>query len=92
MSTATLNGMSGAEGANVTTDPQGSRPLRSAPWKDTAFEWLTRLFALVVLSLLAAILVSLAIGSQLTLEKYGLSFLWSARGGFSLACVAETAQ
>lgn len=44
---------------------------------DTAFEWLTRFFAFVVFSLLAAILVSLAIGSQLTLEKYGVSFLWS---------------
>jgi phosphate transport system permease protein len=44
---------------------------------DVAFEWLTRFFAFVVFSLLAAILVSLAIGSQLTLEKYGLSFLWS---------------
>jgi phosphate transport system permease protein len=57
---------------------QGTRPARSAPWKDTAFEWLTRFFALLVFSLLLAILVSLAIGSQLTLEKYGFSFVWSA--------------
>ncbi len=78
MSTATLNGSNATEGANVISDPKGSRPLRSAPWKDTAFEWLTRFFAFLVFSLLAAILVSLAIGSQLTLEKYGVSFLWSS--------------
>ncbi len=77
MSSATLNGSNAAEGAKVSSDPQGSRPRRSSPWMDVAFEWLTRFFAFVVFSLLAAILVSLAIGSQLTLEKYGLSFLWS---------------
>ncbi len=43
-----------------------------------AFEWLTRAFAFLVFSILAAILVSLVIGSQLTLEKYGFSFIWSA--------------
>jgi phosphate transport system permease protein len=45
---------------------------------DTAFEWLTRFFAFVVFSLLAAILISLAIGSSLTLQKYGFSFIWSS--------------
>jgi phosphate transport system permease protein len=60
------------------SESQGSRRLRSAPWADKAFEWLTRFFALVVFSILAAILVSLVIGSQLTLEKYGFSFIWSA--------------
>src|SRR5947209_451041 len=45
---------------------------------DAAFENLTRLFALIVFSLLAAILISLVVGSQLTLHKYGLHFLWSA--------------
>jgi len=78
MSTATLNGSASAQGADVTGDPRGSRPLRSAPWKDAAFQWLTRFFAFLVFSLLAAILVSLAIGSQLSLEKYGFSFLWSS--------------
>jgi phosphate transport system permease protein len=77
MSTATLNGTNASDGANVTSDPRGSRPQRSAPWMDTAFEWLTRFFALLVFSLLAAILMSLAMGSQLTLDKYGLAFLWS---------------
>ena len=53
------------------------RRLRSAPWADKAFEWVTRSFAFLVFSILAAILVSLVIGSQLTLEKYGFSFIWS---------------
>ena len=60
------------------SETQGSRRLRSAPWADKAFEWLTRVFAFLVFSLLLAILVSLAIGSQLTLEKYGVSFIWSS--------------
>ena len=38
-------------------------------WMDRAFEWLTRLFALLVFSLLAAILVSLVAGSALSLEN-----------------------
>ena len=60
------------------SETRGSRRLRSAPWADKAFEWLTRVFAFLVFSLLLAILVSLAIGSQLTLEKYGFSFIWSS--------------
>jgi len=54
-----------------------SRRLRSAPWADKAFEWLTRVFAFLVFSILLAIVASLLVGSQLTLEKYGLSFIWS---------------
>jgi phosphate transport system permease protein len=49
---------------------------RSSAWLDTAFEWLTRGFAILVFSILAAILVSLVLGSTVTLEKYGLSFIW----------------
>jgi len=45
-------------------------------WKDRAFEWLTRIFALLVFSILGAILVSLLAGSTLSLEKYGVAFLW----------------
>ncbi len=52
--------------------------VRPAKWMDAAFEWLTRSFAFLVLSILAAILVSLAIGSSLTLEKYGFGFIWSS--------------
>jgi len=43
---------------------------------DKAFEWLTRAFAILVFSILAAILVSLLMGSTLTLQKYGISFIW----------------
>ena len=59
------------------SDIQGTSRVRPAPWKDTAFEWLTRGFAFVVFSILAAIVASLAIGSQVTLEKYGVEFIWS---------------
>jgi len=44
-------------------------------WKDQAFEWLTRLFALLVFSILGAILVSLVAGSMVSLERYGVAFL-----------------
>jgi len=60
------------------SETQGSRRLRSAPWADKAFEWVTRAFAFLVFSILAAILISLVIGSQQTIEKYGFSFIWSA--------------
>ena len=46
-------------------------------WLDPLFEWLTRLFAILVFCILAAILVSLVAGSTLTLQKYGLGFIWS---------------
>ena len=49
--------------------------MRQAVWMDKAFEHLTRFFALVVFSLLAAILVSLVLGSEPTLRKYGIAFL-----------------
>jgi len=49
-----------------------------ARWKDAAFEYTTRFFALVVFSLLLAILLTLLAGSQLTLEKYGFGFIWGA--------------
>jgi len=52
--------------------------VRPAKWMDVAFEWLTKSFAFLVFSILIAILVSLAIGSALTLEKYGFSFIWSS--------------
>ena len=57
----------------------GARPPRVVKYnrlKDKAFEWLTRSFAFVVFSILVAILVSLTLGSTLSLEKYGASFIW----------------
>ena len=74
---ATLNPTDADTVASAMNDSQSPRRLRSAPWADKAFEWVTRFFAIVVFSILAAILVSLVIGSQLTLEKYGFSFIWS---------------
>jgi phosphate transport system permease protein len=76
MPAATLNG-SAAATPMVTSDSPSPRHVGSSPWLDTAFEWMTRFFAFVVFSLLAAILVSLVIGSELTLKKYGFSFIWS---------------
>jgi phosphate transport system permease protein len=78
MPAATLNGSQAGEAATAVSQPLGSRPVRSAPWKDVAFEWLTRFSAFLVFSLLAAILVSLVVGGQLALEKYGFSFIWRA--------------
>jgi hypothetical protein len=52
-------------------------PARPGTWKDRAFEWLTRLFALLVFSILGAILISLVAGSMLSLERNGVAFLWS---------------
>lgn len=49
-----------------------------ARWKDVAFENVTRFFALFVFSILLAVLVTLMVGSELTLKKYGTDFLWSA--------------
>ena len=54
--------------------PVRSRRVR---WMDVVFENLTRLFALGVFSVLAAILVSLVIGSELSLKHFGFSFIWS---------------
>jgi len=49
---------------------------RSAGWLDPAFEWLSKAFAFLVFSILVAILISLVIGSEVTLRKFGVSFLW----------------
>jgi len=58
---------------NGVTPPRTGSPAR---WKDQAFEWLTRLFALLVFSILGAILLSLQAGSTFSLQKYGVSFVW----------------
>jgi len=56
--------------------PASSR-VQPAKWMDVAFEWLTRGFAFLVFSILAAILISLAVGSAQTIERYGFSFMWT---------------
>jgi phosphate transport system permease protein len=57
-----------------------NRTIRVSPsrWIDVAFENVTRFFALLVFSLLAAILIALVYGSQLTLERWGIGFLWES--------------
>jgi phosphate transport system permease protein len=62
----------------MSAPPRPSSRMRPMRWMDAAFRLLTRLFAFLVFSLLAAILASLVIGSQPTLQKFGLGFLWSA--------------
>ena len=62
----------------MSAKPPQPRTAARAGWMDAAFEHLTRFFALLVFSVLTAILISLVIGSQVTLERYGLRFLWTA--------------
>jgi len=62
----------------TTESPRGPGRVKPARWADSAFEWLTRLFAFLVFSLLAAILVALLVGSQPTLQKFGVGFLFNA--------------
>jgi len=52
--------------------------LRNNALMDALFRNATRFFAFLVFSLLAAILVSLLHGSALSIEKFGLPFLWDA--------------
>ena len=51
------------------------RMLRNNALMDALFRNLTRFFAFMVFSLLAAIIISLAINSSATLEKFGFGFL-----------------
>src|SRR5690242_16221703 len=67
------------EGAMEISRPGPTPPrVQPAKWMDVAFEWLTRFFAFFVFSILAAILASLAIGGALSIEKFGVGFIWSA--------------
>ena len=51
--------------------------LRNNAVMDAAFRNLTRFFAFIVFSLLAAILVSLVIGAAPSLRQFGFEFLWT---------------
>ena len=77
MPSAAVDGTDALSNPTVTSDSQGPQRVRPSPWMDSAFEWLTRSFALLVFSLLLAILVTLVIGSELSLKKYAFSFIWS---------------
>src|SRR5205823_2968833 len=59
-----------------TTYNKGPKQVTRQPWMDPFFKNLTRVFAFFVFSILAAILVSLVIHSQLTLSNFGLNFLF----------------
>src|SRR5258708_541187 len=59
---------------NIPTPPM----LRNNALMDALFRNLTRFFAFLVFSLLAAILVSLLIGSMPSIRKFGFEFLWNA--------------
>jgi phosphate transport system permease protein len=78
MPAAALNGIDLAAPQSAMNEAPGPRSLRSPPWMDRAFEWLTRSFAFLVFSILVAILITLLAGSWLTIDKYGLSFIWTA--------------
>src|SRR5436190_1634942 len=56
--------------------PQKPHVLRNNALMDAIFRNLTRAFAFLVFSLLAAILVSLAIGAWPSITKFGAQFLW----------------
>jgi phosphate transport system permease protein len=55
--------------------PPPARPARTNAWADRLFAWAAKGAALVTLALLAGILVSLGVGAQPAIAKYGLGFL-----------------
>jgi phosphate transport system permease protein len=65
------------EPAIVVLGPRRPRMLRNNALMDAIFRNLTRFFALLVFSLLAAILVSLVIGALPSIKQFGMNFLWT---------------
>ena len=57
--------------------PLTPKPHASSAFADALFRNVTRLAALIVFSLLAAILVTLVIGSSLSLSKFGAAFIFT---------------
>ena len=78
--TAQSNGTAGQKRGPMSDSSQRSSPppVVSERWKDVLFENVTKFFALFVFSILAAIMISLLIGSSLSLQKFGVSFIWTA--------------
>ena len=62
------------DGRTMSTPP-ATQPRRGGAWADRLFGLAARAAALITLSLLAAILVSLLVGAWPAIEKYGLGFL-----------------
>lgn len=54
-----------------------NRECLNSPWLEGFFKQTTRLFAVAVFGVLAAILLSLVVGSWETISQFGLSFLWT---------------
>jgi len=76
--------LSGNALINMGQSETQSRTESPAPMKqtnnallDALFRHATRFFAFLVFSILIAILISLIYGSQLSLEKFGIGFLWN---------------
>ncbi len=63
--------------AEVRSKAPGPMRAGTVAWGDVLFENVTRLFALVVLLSLAAILVSLAISAWPALQAFGPAFFWT---------------
>ena len=65
------------EPAIVVLGPRRPPMLRNNALMEVIFRNVTRFFAFVVFSLLAAIMVSLLIGSSASLKEFGAAFLWT---------------
>ena len=63
------------EAAVQTAYNRQPKPLQRLVWMDAFFKNLTRFCAFFVFSILAAILISLLVHSQITLAKFGFNFL-----------------
>jgi len=72
-------GLATAEPSAVVAFTPRPPVLRNNALMDAVFRNLTRFFAFAVFSLLAAILVSLVVGSMPSIRKFGLGFLASAQ-------------
>ncbi|EHR71293.1 phosphate ABC transporter, permease protein PstC [Burkholderiales bacterium JOSHI_001] len=61
--------------------PHGAPPARRrvAPWADTVFAVLAHGAAWLTLALLVGIILSLVVGAAPAIQKFGLSFLWTAQ-------------
>jgi phosphate transport system permease protein len=74
------NGRFTAAQSPATVIEHAPRPpmLRNNAMMDAIFRHVTRFFAFLVFSLLAAILLSLLVGAAPSIQKFGLAFLWTA--------------
>ena len=79
MSAVLDNGALAAPGFSGVATEHAPKPplLRNNALMDAMFRNTTRLFAFFVFSLLAAIVVSLAVGSTPSIHKFGIDFLWN---------------